>query len=258
MSNVIQIERSMDMAPAAMTPLTPMAMISQAIAQGADLSMVQQLMDLQDRNDAKLARRAFDAALAAAKASIPVIRKNKTVAFEAKGSGAKTNYVHEDLGEVARTVDPVLAQHGLSYRFRPEQRECRVRVTCILSHVDGHSEESTLEAGADTTGNKNSIQAVGSTITYLQRYTLKMALGLAAAEDDDARAAGAPAAPTTITDAQVSRIRSMLKDAGATEQEFCTFCKVDGLSDIFSDRFDRAVNVLQGRIADRQKNGGQS
>lgn len=258
MSNVIQIERPMDMAPAAMTPLTPMAMISHAISHGADLTMVQQLMDLQDRNDAKLARRAFDAALAAAKASIPVIRKNKTVAYEGKNGGAKTNYVHEDLGEVARTVDPVLAQHGLSYRFRPEQREGRVRVTCILSHVDGHSEESTLEAGADNTGNKNSIQAVGSTITYLQRYTLKMALGLAAAEDDDARAAGAPAEPTTITDAQVSRIRSMLKDAGATEQEFCTFCKVDGLSDIFSDRFDRAVTILQGRIADRQKNGGQS
>ncbi|MFC3640210.1 ERF family protein, partial [Camelimonas fluminis] len=181
MINVVQIERQNELPPAPMVPLTPMAMISQAIAQGADLSMVQQLMDLQDRHDAKLARKEFDAALAAAKSEIPVIRKNRSVSY---GQG-KAAYAHEDLGEVARTVDPVLAQHGLSYRFRPEQRDGRVRVTCILSHVDGHNEESTLEAGADTSGSKNSIQAIGSTVTYLQRYTLKMALGLAAAEDDD-------------------------------------------------------------------------
>ena len=58
-------------------------------------------------------------------------------------------------------------------------------MTCVLSHRDGYSEETTLTAGADDSGKKNSIQAIGSTTTYLQRYTLKLALGLATQDRDD-------------------------------------------------------------------------
>jgi hypothetical protein len=53
----------------------------------------------------------------------------------------------------------------------------------------GHSERTTLSATADTSGSKNSIQAIGSTVTYLQRYTLLAAVGLAAGGDDDGQAA---------------------------------------------------------------------
>ena len=41
-----------------------------------------------------------------------------------------------------------------------------------------------MTADKDTSGNKNSIQSIGSTRTYLQRYTLIGALGLSTAEDD--------------------------------------------------------------------------
>jgi hypothetical protein len=60
-------------------------------------------------------------------------------------------------------------------------------VTCIIAHSAGYSEENSLSAPFDPSGNKNPLQAIGSAQTYLQRYTLKAALGLAAAKDDDAR-----------------------------------------------------------------------
>lgn len=255
MSNVVSIERPMDMAPAAMTPLTPMAMISHAISQGADLSMVQQLMDLRDREDAKQSRRAFDAAMAAAKAEIPIIQKNRVVDFTS--SKGRTHYRHEDLAEIARTVNPILARHGLSYRFRSSVEGSMVTVTCVVSHRDGYFEENTLSAGRDDSGNKNSIQAVGSALTYLQRMTLKASLGLAASDDDDGHATSQPC-PTTITDAQIARLRALLAEAEADEARFCARGKVAALSEIRSDDFDNAVNLLQSRIADRQKNGGQS
>jgi hypothetical protein len=129
--------------------------------------------------------------MASAKAEIPVIRKNREVDFPSKSGGARTNYRYEDLAEIARTVDPILARHGLSYRFRTSSPPNEpVTVICVIAHRSGHFEENTLSAGRDDSGNKNSIQAVGSTLTYLQRMTLKAALGLAAAEDDDARGAG--------------------------------------------------------------------
>jgi hypothetical protein len=44
-----------------------------------------------------------------------------------------------------------------------------------------------MEAGADVSGKKNAIQSVASSITYLSRYTLLAATGLAAVDmpDDD-------------------------------------------------------------------------
>jgi hypothetical protein len=51
--------------------------------------------------------------------------------------------------------------------------------------VLGHKIETSIEAGSDTSGSKNAIQAIGSTISYLKRYTLENVLGLSADEDND-------------------------------------------------------------------------
>lgn len=83
-----------------------------------------------------------------------------------------------------------------------------VTVTCIISHRDGHFEENTLSAGRDESGNKNSIQAVGSTLTYLQRMTLKASLGLAASDDDDGASAD------VVTEKHITRKAYLRKLAG--------------------------------------------
>lgn len=168
------------------TALTPMAMVSQAVASGASLEMVSKLIDLQERVEKGQARKAFDIAVSEAKGKIPPIIKGKDVGFESQRTGSTTSYSHETLGMIATIVDPILNQYGLSYRYRASQGDGgRISVTCVLSHRDGYSEETTLTAGADDSGKKNSIQAIGSTTTYLQRYTLKLALGLATQDRDD-------------------------------------------------------------------------
>lgn len=189
--NIIQFD------PAAAVALTPMHMLERAIKSGAGIEVLTKLMDLQEQWEGRQARKAFDEALSAAKTEIPVIVKNRQVGFDSKTPGkSSTNYKHEDLAEIARTVDPILGKHGLSYRFRTTSRPNEpITVTCIVSHRLGHSEENTLCAGRDDTGNKNSIQALGSTLTYLQRYALKAALGLAASHDDDGIAAGNASKP---------------------------------------------------------------
>lgn len=173
---------------------TPMSMLQVAVQRGMDPATIRDLLALQKEWEANEARKAFNEAMAAAKAEIPVIRKNKEVDFtSAKG---RTNYRYEDLAEIARTVDPILAKHGLSYRFRTSSvPNAPITVVCIIAHRAGHSEENALDASRDDSGNKNSIQAIGSTLTYLQRMTLKAALGLSASTDDDGRGAGGNAAP---------------------------------------------------------------
>jgi len=238
MSNVVAMNE-----PSLPAPMTPMDMLNRAVEQGANIEVLEKLMSLQERWEANQARKAFDEAMAAAKAEIPTIAKNREVDFTS--SKGRTNYRHEDLAEIARTVDPILSRHGLSYRFRVTSNVSEpVTVTCILSHRAGHSEETTLSAGRDDSGNKNSIQAVGSAITYLQRYTLKAALGLAASSDDDGNSSDAP---DYISRDQLTQIVDLAEEVGADKEKFCRYLKVGSLAEIPAPRFEHAVRLLEAK-----------
>ena len=205
--------------PAVVNP-NPMAMIEAAVMGGADVAVIEKLMMLQERWQANQGRAEFSRAMSAAKAEIGPILKTREVDFTTvKG---RTNYQYEDLGQISKQIDPILSKHGLSYRFRTEVTDGTIIVTCIVEHRDGHSEQTSLPGKADDTGNKNSIQAVGSTVTYLQRYTLKAALGLAATKDDDA--SSPPAVDNTpITAEQLQSLRAALDLTETKEDDFLAF-----------------------------------
>lgn len=226
-------------------PVTPMEMLNRAVSQGADITVLEKLMTLQERWQAQQARRAFDDAIAAAKAEIPIIAKNREVDFTSpKG---RTHYKYEDLAEIARVVTPILGKHGLSYRFRTTSNPGDpITVTCILSHRDGHFEENTLCAARDESGNKNNIQAIGSSLTYLQRMTLKAALGLAAAEDDDGRKSGDP---QSINNDQLEELHKALIATNSNIDKFCELYRIEALSDLPAAKFDDAKARLAKKAA---------
>lgn len=114
----------------------------------------------------------------------------------------------------------------------------------MISHRDGHSAENSLSAGADHGGEKNAIQAIGSTLTYLQRMTLKAALGLAAAEDDDGKAAGAG---QTITRQQVRELLGLIEEVGAEREALLRFFKIKAFAELPARRFRQALVMLNAR-----------
>lgn len=146
---------------------------------------LREMFALKERYDANEARKAFVVALNLFKANAPEIVKNKQVDFtSAKG---RTHYKHASLDQVSGVIGAALAKVGMSHRWNVEHVEGdKIRVTCILTHALGHSESVTLPAvKADDSGNKNSIQGVGSAITYLQRYSLLAVTGMAVRDADD-------------------------------------------------------------------------
>ncbi len=223
--------------PAARVALTPMDMLNRAVESGAGLDMVQKLMDLQDRWEASQARKAFDAAIAKAKAEIPVIARNAT---------GHQNKRYADFSAYARVIDPILGKYGLSYRFRTSQTD-KISVTCILSHEAGHFEENTLTGPADTTGSKNAIQAIGSTLTYLQRYSLTQALGLAAGDDDDGKAGGAADDKGPITEEQRDKLLALVSEVGADIEKLCAYFKIEALPDLPVSQYANAVAALEAK-----------
>jgi hypothetical protein len=180
-------------APLAVVPAvapTPMTMLDAAARRGATTEELKQWMDLQERWEQNEARKAFVKAMTAFKETPLTIRKNKHVRFET--SRGVTEYDHVTLENVCRTIIEALSKVGISHRWSMQQESGTIKVSCVLTHSMGHSESTVLEAKPDDSGGKNSIQAIGSTVTYLQRYTLLAATGLAVKEmgDDDGAGAG--------------------------------------------------------------------
>lgn len=171
----------------AIAQATPSDLLRIAVEQGADIEKLEKLMALQERWEANQARKAYIESMAEFKKNAPDIYKDKDVSYTG------TSYSHATLGGICEVVIEALAKCGFSHRWDTKQpQNGMITVTCILTHILGHSEGTTLEAPPDNSGKKNSIQSIASTVTYLQRYTLLAACGLATKDlpDDDGHGAG--------------------------------------------------------------------
>jgi len=223
--------------------LNPAQLLQQAVMNGVNPDILQKLMDAQERWEERQARKAFDEALAAARAEIPNIHKSK------KGHG----YSYEGLDDIARTVVPILGKYGLSYRWQTDAEEKTIKVTCILSHRSGHSEDNALVAPINSVSTKmqNPIQAMGSAITYLQRYTLKAALGLSASVDDDAAAVTMDTTP--ITTEQRDNLIGLMNEHGIDIARFCAHFQISHIGEVKATDYQSALAAINKSIAQRKQ-----
>lgn len=221
----------------------PMTVVERAIEKGLTGQDLKELMDLQERWEAGQARKAFDLAMAEAQAEMPIIAKNRLVEF---GEGTKkVSYRHEDLAIVIETIKPVLHKHGLAHRFRTEHLDGgQIRVTCIITG-HGHREETSLQSSRDTGAGRNDIQAIMSTVTYLERYTIKAALGLAASVDDDGR--GSEGEPATISAIQLQQIEALAIEVKANVEQACKYLKINSMAELPAARFEHVMQLLEAK-----------
>jgi len=201
----------------------------------------------------RAAERAFNLAMSIAKGELQPVLKTRDVDYPSKKEGGgRTKYKYENFADVAKVVDPVFAAHGLAYRFNIEQGGELVKVTCVISHSEGHSERVKLESKVDpgSTG-MSMVQALGSVLTYLQRYGLRAAIGLAAAVDDDGRGAGGTS--PKITHDQAITLRMLITDTGRSETTLLRLVGVDDIDDMNVDQWTRAKEVLDLAKAEQRR-----
>lgn len=158
-------------------------LIELALSKDADIEKLTKLMELKEKYEKQEAEKAFVSAMAEFKKDPPKITKNKRVNYST--SKGKTDYMHASLDHICEAVDPRLGQLGFSYSWETNQNEAYINVKCVLTHCMGHSKTVDLNGSPDQSGGKNSVQAIGSTVSYLQRYTLLASLGLATSDQDD-------------------------------------------------------------------------
>lgn len=175
----------------------------------ASIETLERLLGMQERVQATHAKRAYQAALAEMQPNLPIIEERGAIK---NGQKVQSTYaLWEDINEAIR---PVLAQYGFALSFRVNKTASEVTVTGVLSHRDGHSEETALSLPVDGSGSKNAVQAVGSSTSYGQRYTAKLLLNLTSrGADDDGQAAGlGAAAQRAIADINACESVAELRD----------------------------------------------
>lgn len=185
---------------------TPATILEMAVSQGADLDKLERLMQMQIEWEKNEAKKAYFKAVAEFKKNPPKIYKDANVNYSS--SKGETNYNHATLGNVMEKIGSGLAPHGLSLGFKQTQESGVLTVTCTLTHCQGYSESTSLSAAPDTSGGKNSIQAIGSSNAYLQRYTGLAITGLATHEMDDDGVKSDP--EKFLTEDQIANINAML------------------------------------------------
>lgn len=186
----IQPVDQLPVAPAASESAAILSVIERmATNPDMDPERIERFIALKERMDREAARKAFAGALAECQSEIPAIEERGQISY-GKGKGDGPSYaLWEDINE---TIRPILRKHGFALSFRNGHTpEGKVSVTAILSHREGHQEETTIVLMHDTSGAKNSVQAIGSSISYGKRYTASALLNITSrGEDDDGEVGG--------------------------------------------------------------------
>lgn len=202
-------------------PITAMDLLHMVTQRGASVEEVGKFMDLLERQQDREAKQAYVRAFAAFKRNAQTIYKDGEAAFEGKnkdtGQKMPVAYDYATLGHICENVISQMAQHQLSHRWTIDQADGRVRVTCILTHEQGHSETASVSYPHDGSGSKNPLQAVNSAITYGERTSLLAVCGIAVKSqgDDDGAAGGGTDIPagTSLAEFWIGKVKAAPTDA---------------------------------------------
>lgn len=170
-----------------------------------DVEKMKALFELQDRIMARKAEMAFNAAFAEMQSEMPEIAERGQIKVQ---NEVRSKYaLFEDINDA---IKPILQKHGFAIMFKTATTKDTVSVIPILVHRDGHREVGEpVELGADTSGSKNSVQSIGSSVSYAKRYGLLALLNITTrGEDDDGNAGGAK----PITESQSADLQALLEE----------------------------------------------
>ena len=209
-----------------------------------DVDKLERLLAMQERVLDREAEQAWIAAMKAAQEECAPIKRNK--------KNQTTNSTYTDLERLSKEADPIIHKHGFTLTFGSGESNLKdhYRVTCDVAHVGGHTKERFLDVPTDMTGikgnqNKTATHGMGSAISYGRRY-LKLLIFDIATTDDDGNAAGRG---KTLNEKQEGDLEALLQEVGADRQRFCRYMKVNHLSEIRAQDYERAVQALETKRA---------
>ena len=157
---------------------------------------------------------------------------------------------YADLAEVLSVVRPVFSRHGLSVVQMPySSDDGGIGVTTMISHKSGQWMQGSLELPLQVAKNVN--QDAGSAITYMRRYALAAAAGVAQ-EDLDANLGAENTGKVTnlkvISKAKAAEITGLIDLTGSDLVGFLNFCHAESVETIPANKYEKARDALIAKL----------
>jgi len=206
----------------------------------ADLSKLEKMLDMQERIMNRNAEMAFNAAMAQMQGELPQITERGEIKHGNKVISTFAKF--EDINE---EIKPILQRHGFAVSFKTDTGNGNVRVTCFLTHSEGHRESTDIVLPSDTGGAKNAVQAVASSVSYGRRYTMAALLNISTGDDDDG--VSAVQAPK-LSDEQIANLDALIEETGADRQRFISWIgggMCSSLSEVPATEYRKGVAMLE-------------
>ena len=224
--------------------------IFKAIENSLPVETMERLFNLQREYKADRAREQFVQAMAKFQSEIPVIKKNKKVFNK---DGRTIRYMYAPLDSVIEQIKKFLSGNGLSYNWNSSRQEKHIKVGCKLTHIGGHSEESTFDIPIVENEYMSSPQSYATAQSYAKRYTLLNVLGIGTAEED-----------TDATDSdnnagaknEKARIMFLVRRLGIktdTKEQIETAVKTIAKLELKEENFGEIISRLEVSVNEQEK-----
>lgn len=250
MNTAVKVAETM---PTNVTPVSEASAIVSMIERAArdpavDMDKMERLLQMQERVMSRNAEQDFNRAMTEAQS------KMRSVAADSNNPQTRSRYA--SYAALDRAVRPVYTAAGFALSFDTDEGapDQYVRVVCYVSHQNGYSRKYHVDMPADGKGAKGGdvmtkTHAVGSGVSYGQRYLLKMIFNIAVGEDDDGNRAGNG---EKISQEQVGDLQALIEDIGgpkadALKKGFLKYMKIEALPDLPLGRFKDAVSALEAK-----------
>lgn len=208
-----------------------------------NVDVVERLVALKEREDARQAERDFAKDFTALQIETPKITASKAV----PDKHGNLKYKFAPYEDIMREVRPLLAKHGFAITYGQDVAEGRVIVTCTLMHRSGHSQTNKFACriGSGPPGSSEA-QGDGAATTYAKRFALCAALGITIESDTDGKNEGDGAA---ITPEQAADLRLRCEEATPPIDmvRFLKVFNVTSFDDIPAADYGRADDLLRRR-----------
>lgn len=234
-------------------PVTVYEIIGQlARDPNVDISRIAGLMELQERAEKREAEKAFIAALNRLMPRLPRVVKHGKIDFESQKTGKRQVTPFAKYEDVDAVIRPLLTEEGFSIGFGTSSYDKGLIITCTLAHCQGHARTESMPLPLDTSGSKNALQAVGSTLSYGKRYLVCAMLNIITVGEDDDGNGG----QGYVTRQQADELRRLVTETGATDGTVLRTYDAKTFEDVHAVNYAAAVNLLLAKYRETLKRKG--
>ena len=140
-------------------------------------------------------------------------------------------YKYAKLDSVLDMLRPIFNKHGvLIWQDVSSEDGEMVRITTSFIHESGEKKEQVISYPIPALAKMNSMQNLGSAISYLRRYCLMTMIGIAGTEDDDGKAGGDYIDSHKVNTAQARAIKNnYLEDIDIKQQRECKITEIHSM-----------------------------